>query len=246
MPETDDSPLATIITVVRNGRGRIEETINSVLRNGYKYAEYIIIDGNSTDGTADIIKEYSPYLAYWTSEEDRGVYDALNKGIKASKGHFIYTLNIGDRLLEFPVEELAEARKNEADVVLFNVQLSNGILFRSTVDFRMKIGNTIHHQGVFYRNCPEIFYDIRYKVYADFDLNQRLLIQRKKFIKYDKIVSFHSLDGISNDRAHFKEYLSVIKRNSGLLCMIVGYFYFKISETKMRLTASFRSYKVRQ
>ena len=70
----------------------MEETILSILNQTYSNIEYIIIDGGSSDGTVDIIKKYADRLAYWVSEPDKGIYDAMNKGIFQAKGEWIYLL----------------------------------------------------------------------------------------------------------------------------------------------------------
>ena len=89
-------PLISIITISYNCADAIEKTIRSVLSQRYTDFEYIIIDGGSTDGTADIICRHNPHLAYWVSEKDKGISDAFNKGIAAAKGKYINLLNAGD------------------------------------------------------------------------------------------------------------------------------------------------------
>ncbi len=86
----------SIITVVYNGEEYLEQTIQSVLNQTYKNIEYIIIDGASTDGTIDIIKKHEDKLAYWVSEKDNGIYDAMNKGIDIASGDWINFMNEGD------------------------------------------------------------------------------------------------------------------------------------------------------
>ena len=89
-------PLISIITVVYNGEKHLEETILSVINQTYDNVEFIIIDGSSTDGTIDIIKKYEDKIDYWISEKDSGIFDAMNKGILASKGDYINFMNAGD------------------------------------------------------------------------------------------------------------------------------------------------------
>ncbi|MBP0016334.1 MAG: glycosyltransferase [Cyanobacteria bacterium SBLK] len=89
-------PLISIITPSYNQAEFLEETIRSILLQGYPHLEYIIIDGGSTDGSTDIIQKYAPYLAYWVSEGDRGQSDALNKGFKRATGELIGWQNSDD------------------------------------------------------------------------------------------------------------------------------------------------------
>jgi len=217
------SPLVTIITVVLNAVRGLEDTIVSVQRHLRDDVEYIIADGGSTDGTVDLIRKYEDYVDHWISEPDEGIYDAINKAIGFSRGHFLYVLNVGDTLLEFPYAELLEARQNQADVVLFNVLLSNGRIVKSDISYRTRFENTIHHQAAFYRRELNIVYDTDLRICADFDVNQKLFLQRKTFTRFDKVISRHSLDGISNEGKHFGEFYSVIRRNFGLFWTIVSF-----------------------
>ena len=89
----------TIITVVRNDVGHLESTMQSVLQQTLSEIEYLVIDGDSSDRTVELIKKYSDKLTRWISEPDKGVYDAMNKGIALSTGDFVYFLNSGDTLL---------------------------------------------------------------------------------------------------------------------------------------------------
>lgn len=81
-----NNPLISVVTVSYNAVLTIEQTILSVINQTYPHIEYIIIDGGSTDGTVDIIKKYANRIAYWVSEPDKGIYDAMNKGIRTAKG----------------------------------------------------------------------------------------------------------------------------------------------------------------
>lgn len=91
------SPLITIVTVTYNCVSILEETIQSVISQDYPNLEYIIIDGASRDGTIDMIKKYGNKLSYWISEPDKGIFDAMNKGLKAANGEWINFMNAGDR-----------------------------------------------------------------------------------------------------------------------------------------------------
>ena len=104
----------TVVTAVLNDAGHIEQTILSVISQTDIEIEYIIVDGDSKDGTLELIGKYKDKISLLISEPDRGVYDAMNKGIKYSTGDFVYFLNSGDVLLnpsilsKIKLEELKE------------------------------------------------------------------------------------------------------------------------------------------
>lgn len=89
-------PLVSIVTVVYNGAATLERTIQSVLAQDYPSIEYIVVDGGSTDGTLDIIRRYEDRLDSWVSERDKGIYDAMNKGVALCTGEWIGLINADD------------------------------------------------------------------------------------------------------------------------------------------------------
>lgn len=90
-------PLFSIITVVYNGAAFLEDTIRSIADQTFKNFEYIIVDGASTDGTVAVIKRNERHVSRWISEKDKGIYDAMNKGVALAKGEWINFMNCGDR-----------------------------------------------------------------------------------------------------------------------------------------------------
>ena len=96
----------SVVTVCYNAADTIEKTILSVLNQTYHDIEYIIIDGGSTDGTVEIIRKYADKIAYWVSEPDKGIYDAMNKGIEVATGEWINFMNAGDRFYKSDVIKL--------------------------------------------------------------------------------------------------------------------------------------------
>lgn len=108
----------TVVTVCFNVASTIEGTIKSVLEQTHGDLEYIIIDGGSTDGTVDIIKRYASQLAYWVSEPDKGIYDAMNKGLAKATGDYINFMNAGDTFsYSTSVAEIVEKIKPDTDVI---------------------------------------------------------------------------------------------------------------------------------
>ena len=111
----------TVITVVYNDVASLRMTIDSVWAQSWKNIEYIIIDGGSTDGTVDIIKEYANRLSYWCSAPDKGVYDAMNKGIGHATGEWICFLNSGDVFSEAnSLESMMAVNHEDVDVLYAN------------------------------------------------------------------------------------------------------------------------------
>lgn len=102
------SPKISVVTVTYNSAATLEETILSVLNQTYHNIEYIIIDGGSTDGTVDIIKKYADRFAYWISEPDSGMYDALSKGFKKATGDILCWLNADDLFYKEALSTVAD------------------------------------------------------------------------------------------------------------------------------------------
>jgi len=111
-------PLVSIVTPSYNQAQFLESTILSVLNQNYSNFEYIIIDGASTDGSIEIIKKYQKYLAYWVSEKDEGMYDAINKGLKIASGTIFAYLNSDDLYLPNTVQTVVDYFQKHSDISL--------------------------------------------------------------------------------------------------------------------------------
>jgi glycosyltransferase involved in cell wall biosynthesis len=121
-------PLVTIITVVFNAADVLAATIESVINQTYPHIEYIVIDGGSTDGTYDVIQHYSAAIAILKRESDKGIYDAMNKGVQLANGEIIGLLNAGDCYRPEAVAAVVEAYQNsmpldDSDCVLIAASL---------------------------------------------------------------------------------------------------------------------------
>jgi len=173
-------PLISIITISYNCADAIERTIRSVLSQRNKDFEYIIIDGGSTDGTADVICRHNPHLAYWVSEKDRGISDAFNKGIAAAKGKYINLLNAGDSFSSpHTLEELASHLT--APIVTFRYKEENSGDYSRLVDegeTNIEAKALLGHQATFvHRDVYAAMggYNGSYKIRMDFDFFLRVL-----------------------------------------------------------------------
>ena len=97
---TDLKHRFTIITVTYNAGDQLEKTIQSVINQRYPNTEYIIVDGGSSDNTIEIIKKYENQINCWISEDDSGIYEAMNKGVELAKGDWVNFMNAGDKFTE--------------------------------------------------------------------------------------------------------------------------------------------------
>lgn len=117
--------LFSIITINYNNREGLRKTIESVVNQTYQDFEYIIIDGGSTDGSVEVIKEYADRIDYWVSEKDKGIYDAMNKGIDRANGAYCQFLNSGDSYHSHDVAEQIVPHLDGTDIVVGQLFLSN-------------------------------------------------------------------------------------------------------------------------
>lgn len=116
-------PEVSIITINFNNVVGLKNTVESVISQSFQGKEYIVIDGGSTDGSAQLIEQYSDRLTYWISEKDAGIYNAMNKGIKAAKGEYLLFLNSGDCFVNEQILEKVQAELTGAEIIY-----GNGIL----------------------------------------------------------------------------------------------------------------------
>jgi len=174
-------PKVSVITVVRNDRAGLSKTISSVASQEYPHLEYVVIDGASTDGSVDVIRNNESVITSWTSEPDNGLYDAMNKGKTAATGDYILFLNAGDT---FPAKDalrrMLTPRPDPDTIVFGNVVLSHGDLqwhrpFRKNGVADVFDGYLPHHQTILYPRCffQENDYDMQFRVVADADYTQR-------------------------------------------------------------------------
>ena len=171
--ETDT--LISIVTVSYNAVLTIEQTILSVINQTYPNVEYIIIDGGSTDGTVDIIKKYANKIAYWVSEPDKGIYDAMNKGGLKATGDFIQFLNAGDWFEnEYVIEKDLSHFEN---------------------DFPLFHPSTFIARSVFVSHL----FDVSYRISADFKLLRDVYYEHGKFLYLPFVfTNFDAIYGLSS------------------------------------------------
>lgn len=236
-PSVEAQPLISIISVVFQARHQLQPLLNSVIHLRDDRTEVIVIDGGSNDGTHELLAAYDSQIDYWLSEPDDGIYDAMNKGLRSARGSFVLHLNAGDRLLYLPVEELETAARQHVDVAAFQVSIDGEYNFRPSCGKQLRFNNTLHHQGTFFRRERLSGYNTAYRVYGDFDMNQKLVAQGAKVAIYNHVVAFHSTDGISNisDPSVVSEFFRVIRSNQGWVSVPIAWVLCKIRGLKTRV-----------
>ena len=176
-------PKVSVITVVRNDRAGLARTIASVAEQRYSDLEFIVVNGASTDGTAELIRLNSDRISYWVSEPDKGLYDAMNKGIVAATGCFAIFVNAGDTFAASDSLCRVLSPAPRPGVVLYgNVLISYGTSYWKMPPRNRKGAVVLksylpHHQTVLY---PRSFfeterYDMHYKVIGDTDYTYRAI-----------------------------------------------------------------------
>lgn len=211
----------SIITVVWNAREEIKNTIESIIPFLNDVVELVVVDGGSSDGTLELLKCYENNNVVVFSEKDNGIYDAMNKGAKLAQGEWFIYINAGDRLQFLPHQ-----LDSTADAICFAVKTEECVI-SPTYDWRLRLHNTLPHQGLFYRKSSFTGFDDKLRFFADYDYNLKLLSKKALIYTSRDIVSFHSLLGVSNSASARDELKVVLKRNGGLFWYSLSFFYFK-------------------
>jgi len=189
-------PKFSIITVTLNSAATLEETIHSVIAQGYPQVEYVIVDGCSTDGTVDIIRKYEPFLARWVSEPDGGITDAFNKGLRMTTGEIVGIVSADDYLLPGALEQVAKVYLDhpEADVIYGNavfIEPYNQRQFVVKPDADLRTiwrRQPLKHAATFVaRQTYERFglFDPAYRLAMDYELILRFYVQGARFVYLD-------------------------------------------------------------
>jgi glycosyltransferase involved in cell wall biosynthesis len=197
-------PLVSVVTAVRNGERNLRRTLRSVANQSYENIEYVLVDGASTDGTLDIIRENERRIDRWISEPDTGVYDAMNKAVKIARGDWIYFLGSGDILLDHVVL-VARHLKDERTIYYGDVYMPklHRMFDGRFSNYKLMLRN-ICHQSIFYpRSVFEKYsFDTRYKIWADYVLNVKCHGDKDfRFVYLPILIAiFNDYEGISRNR----------------------------------------------
>lgn len=229
------SPVFSIITITFNSEKTIERTLKSVLGQSFKDFEYIIVDGASKDGTMEIVRKYEPLFEgrmKWKSEPDKGIYDAMNKGIMRSSGDIIGIVNSDDWLEPDALENVAkkvETTSNPLDTIYCGnliFHYNDGTqLKRIASEKRLERSAKTYDIGIFHPATfvPKNIYDklgifdLQFKLNADVDFILRCYQAGVHFVYVDAVLSNMSDGGATNSGATAKEIAdrkAVIKKHA--------------------------------
>lgn len=219
--------LFSIVTVCLNAEKTIRKTMESVLNQTWQNFEYIIIDGSSTDATLAIVQELAENdkRVQWISELDKGIFNAMNKGVHRASGNYLLFLNAGDEFHSREVLKQAAEVVRGADIVIGDMaSKTEAGLVRVTYPVgkelldNLRKGQCVCHQTVFAsKRCLANGFDENFMFCADYDWLCRQINAGKKIVKLDAVVVDFDMHGVTfqvrYQKRHWKEYFEVIGKN---------------------------------
>lgn len=214
----------SIITVNFNNKEGLRKTIESVIHQTFHDFEFIVIDGGSTDGSTDVLKEYDAQINYWVSEADGGIYQGMNKGIKKATGEYLNFMNSGDCFYNEEVLQRVYNRKLTCDIIVgkdyhYNPQTQKGFstILPQRISMLTFYIQTLPHQSSFFKR--ELFtntlYDESLRIVADIKFFiQKLCIESCSIDIIDNIICRREPDGISksDNERRIAEHQTVLKQ----------------------------------
>ncbi|WP_316849774.1 glycosyltransferase family 2 protein [Pedobacter agri] len=234
-------PKLTVITIVYNNVRDIERTINSVLNQTYPKIEYIIIDGKSTDGTLAIIEKYRSKVSKIVSEPDKGIYDAMNKGLALATGDYVLFMNSGDEIFdEHTVQDIFDSAPG-ADIYYGETEMYNDAwqsLGRrrheapEQFDWKsFKYGMSISHQAIYIKRSIIAPYDLSYKYSSDIDWIIKAAKKASSIVNVHRYVAKYLVGGMSKKkhRESLKERFNIFTKYYGLIPNIINHIIIAVN-----------------
>lgn len=234
-------PKLSVITIVYNNVKDIERTMLSVLNQTYTNIEYIVIDGASKDGTKEVIEKYRSRISRFVSEPDKGIYDAMNKGLSAATGDYVLFMNSGDEIYApVTVAEVFQCGGNadiyygETEMYDENWQSLGQRRHTAPAVFNWKsfrYGMNISHQAIYIRRSLTAPYDLQYKYSADIDWIIRAAKKASSIVNTHSYVAKYLVGGISKKKhmASLKERFRIFSKYYGLVPNLINHIFIAMN-----------------
>jgi glycosyltransferase involved in cell wall biosynthesis len=245
----------SIITVVLNRKDLLEKTIESIISQSNNNFEIVIIDGGSTDGTIEIIKKYSDIIYYWVSEPDKGIYDAMNKGLKSATGDYVWFLNAGDEIYSNDTLQKITSLNILPDVFYGDVgyidangkELGTRVLKTPPDNFSWRSllkGMVVSHQSFVIKKEKAEFYNPDYKYCADIDWMINSMKNCKNICNTKMVLSKFLIGGYSkrNIIKSNKERYKILRKNFGFFPVIRSHILMGFNFLKYYFTTKKKLY----
>ncbi len=232
-----DNKFFSIITVVLNSKDNLSETINSLRSQKFKDFEYIVIDGGSSDGTLDIIQKNLDIISYHISENDNGIYDAINKGLDICTGEYIGILNSGDKYSPEGLKIINNYLVNKNYDFIFGSVMKKILRYgykKKRIFWNFDFYSS-HSSGFFIKNESQKklgYYNLKYKISADYDLFYKMIIKYKmKGIssKKDELIGIWKTGESYSSKWKFIDHLSeetLIRMDNKQNILFIFFIYF--------------------
>ena len=211
----------SVIVVSLNTKKSFLKTLNSIKKQKFENYEVIIVDGESSDGTIELIKDIKDNKFQYIIEKDNGIYDAMNKGIELSKGEWIIFLNSGDEFYSQDILKQVSLKEiQKYDVLFADTVIDNGY-FKYKIEAKNFENGTFLmpfcHQSTFVKRelIDKIKFDLKYEISSDFDFFMKCFRKNKQFFNLNMIISKTLSGGFSDKNRNkvFDENLKIIKEN---------------------------------
>lgn len=199
----------SIITINYNNRDGLQKTIDSVVAQSFKDFEWIVIDGGSTDGSRELIERYADHITYWVSEPDKGVYNAMNKGIQVAKGEYVNFMNSGDYFVSSTILEEVFSSDHSADILYgymmrddINGEINNQSMMKPQLSWIDLYNDGMPHQSTFIKK--DLFdefglYDESLKAVADWKFFVNAMVYHKVSSEFiPKKIAVYASGGVSD------------------------------------------------
>lgn len=235
------NPKLSVITIVYNNVKDIERTMLSVLNQTYTNIEYILIDGSSTDGTKEIIYKYKDCLAQFISEPDKGIYDAMNKGLALATGDYVLFMNSGDEIYDRETVEHVFSSAPSGDIYYGETEMfdenwkSLGQRRHSAPEHfdwhSFKYGMNVSHQAIYIKRSLTEPYDLQYKYSSDIDWIIKAAKKSSNVVNTHTYVAKYLVGGMSKQKhlESLKERFKILSHYYGLVPNIINHVFIALN-----------------